>query len=209
MPEPRIARPDPGAPAQVGAARRAAQSRRHAAVRQAVHRPDRGRLYPDDERQAHAMLDRYAELRGSGAAVRAPRTTAADFVTLLKKRLFSSPAAFARHARRAPADTVGSGRSVPSRQTPTIRFAGASTARRGRRGRDEPRRGATEDALDSRRATALRRRHRGASTCSLARRVGREAKGRPDAKAERAARLARGDLHRVDDTASAGGTTSG
>lgn len=51
--------------------------------------------YPEDEREAHELLDRYAELRrrrhtsGSGRS-------AADFVTLLlKKRLLSSPVAFA------------------------------------------------------------------------------------------------------------------
>lgn len=50
--------------------------------------------YSDDERHAHALLNRYAESRrrSAGRAARA----AADFVTtLLKRRLFSSPKAFA------------------------------------------------------------------------------------------------------------------
>jgi superfamily II DNA or RNA helicase len=51
--------------------------------------------YPEDERAAHAKLARYAELRSKHAASTTSRT-AAEFVTLLlKKRLFSSPAAFA------------------------------------------------------------------------------------------------------------------
>ncbi|HEY0150554.1 MAG TPA: DISARM system SNF2-like helicase DrmD [Longimicrobium sp.] len=54
--------------------------------------------YPDDERRAHSLLRRYAELRRkqAGAAGHRAGEAAADFVTLLlKKRLFSSPAAFA------------------------------------------------------------------------------------------------------------------
>jgi superfamily II DNA or RNA helicase len=51
--------------------------------------------YPDDERDAHAMLDRYAELR-RGRHTRGSKRSAAEFVTLLlKKRLLSSPVAFA------------------------------------------------------------------------------------------------------------------
>ena len=51
--------------------------------------------YPDDERQAHDLLERYAELRRAHHAQGSKRS-AADFVTLLlKKRLLSSPAAFA------------------------------------------------------------------------------------------------------------------
>lgn len=51
--------------------------------------------YPDDEREAHDRLDRYAELRRSHHKVGSKRS-AADFVTLLlKKRLLSSPSAFA------------------------------------------------------------------------------------------------------------------
>jgi superfamily II DNA or RNA helicase len=51
--------------------------------------------YPDDERTAHDMLDRYAQLRREHYA-KGSKRSAADFVTLLlKKRLLSSPAAFA------------------------------------------------------------------------------------------------------------------
>jgi superfamily II DNA or RNA helicase len=51
--------------------------------------------YPDDEREAHHKLARYAELRSKRAGSTTART-ASEFVTLLlKKRLFSSPAAFA------------------------------------------------------------------------------------------------------------------
>jgi superfamily II DNA or RNA helicase len=51
--------------------------------------------YSQAERDAHDLLRRYAESRRAGAGDRAGRS-AADFVTtLLKKRLFSSPKAFA------------------------------------------------------------------------------------------------------------------
>jgi superfamily II DNA or RNA helicase len=51
--------------------------------------------YPADEREAHALLDRYAELR-RGHYRSGSKRSAADFVTLLlKKRLLSSPVAFA------------------------------------------------------------------------------------------------------------------
>lgn len=51
--------------------------------------------YPDDEREAHELLERYAELRRAHYD-RGAKRSAADFVTLLlKKRLLSSPTAFA------------------------------------------------------------------------------------------------------------------
>jgi superfamily II DNA/RNA helicase len=55
--------------------------------------------YPSDEQRAHDLLMRYTELRRAEAARtgRKSSETAADFTSiLLKKRLFSSPAAFAR-----------------------------------------------------------------------------------------------------------------
>lgn len=58
--------------------------------------------YPEREREAHALLARYtaARRRGAQASGRRSAQTAADFVTLLlKKRLFSSPMAFARTLR--------------------------------------------------------------------------------------------------------------
>ncbi len=51
--------------------------------------------YPADERDAHTLLDGYAELR-RGRHASGSKRSAADFVTLLlKKRLLSSPVAFA------------------------------------------------------------------------------------------------------------------
>src|SRR4051812_46744086 len=52
--------------------------------------------YPSEEKRIHAALRRYAELRQAGTRDHA-ETFATDFVLLtLKKRLFSSPAAFLR-----------------------------------------------------------------------------------------------------------------
>ena len=51
--------------------------------------------YPDDERYAHSLLERYCESRRSHHE-KGSKRSAADFVTLLlKKRLLSSPSAFA------------------------------------------------------------------------------------------------------------------
>jgi superfamily II DNA or RNA helicase len=53
--------------------------------------------HPESERAVHAQLATYAELRAKRLAVEPAARIAADFVTtLLKKRLFSSPAAFLR-----------------------------------------------------------------------------------------------------------------
>ncbi len=53
--------------------------------------------YPEEERQAHAWLQEYARLRRQRLAASKAAARAADLVTLLlKKRLFSSPAAFAQ-----------------------------------------------------------------------------------------------------------------
>jgi hypothetical protein len=53
--------------------------------------------HPDSEREVHAKLAEYARLRAQRLGTSASATTAADFITtLLKKRLFSSPAAFLR-----------------------------------------------------------------------------------------------------------------
>jgi superfamily II DNA or RNA helicase len=54
--------------------------------------------YPDDEREAHRLLAEYTMARRRRAGTGSHREqTAADFVTvMLKKRLFSSPEAFAR-----------------------------------------------------------------------------------------------------------------
>ncbi|MGB3676005.1 MAG: DISARM system SNF2-like helicase DrmD, partial [Candidatus Nanopelagicales bacterium] len=51
--------------------------------------------YPEDERQAHDLLERYSESRRSHHT-KGSKQSASDFVTLLlKKRLLSSPSAFA------------------------------------------------------------------------------------------------------------------
>ncbi len=51
--------------------------------------------YSDDERQAHRWLQAYTRLRQQGAGSPAECTAAEFVLKLLKKRLFSSPAAFA------------------------------------------------------------------------------------------------------------------
>jgi superfamily II DNA or RNA helicase len=56
--------------------------------------------YSDDERQAHADLRRYGELRLAHATSNAERLALEFVLKLLKKRLFSSPAAFLRTLRR-------------------------------------------------------------------------------------------------------------
>jgi SNF2 family DNA or RNA helicase len=53
-------------------------------------------LYAEEERRAHRDLRRYTELRVAGAERRAERFAAEFVLKLLKKRLFSSPAAFQR-----------------------------------------------------------------------------------------------------------------
>ena len=53
--------------------------------------------YPDDEREVHAWLTEYTRLRRQRLGATKAAARAADLVTLLlKKRLFSSPAAFAQ-----------------------------------------------------------------------------------------------------------------
>ena len=62
---------------------------------QSVESPAMPVEYSDDERTAHDLLERYAELR-RGHHAKGSKRSAADFVTLLlKKRLLSSPSAFA------------------------------------------------------------------------------------------------------------------
>jgi SNF2 family DNA or RNA helicase len=52
--------------------------------------------YPDEERRIHAALREYAKLRSAKAADNAQRVATEFVLKTLKKRLFSSPAAFAR-----------------------------------------------------------------------------------------------------------------
>ncbi|MEU4791458.1 DISARM system SNF2-like helicase DrmD [Micromonospora tulbaghiae] len=69
--------------------------------------------YPEDERQIHALLTQFAELRRKRLNSQRGRK-ATDLVTLLlKKRLFSSPAAFA-HTVRVYLDTLASRKGSPS-----------------------------------------------------------------------------------------------
>ena len=84
-----------GPPAEAGPRQR----RRHAAVREARDVVMLEVDHPDDEREVHADLVAYGVARAARLAKdgETARKTAADFVmTLLKKRLFSSPAAFVR-----------------------------------------------------------------------------------------------------------------
>ncbi|SCL28676.1 SNF2 family N-terminal domain-containing protein [Micromonospora pallida] len=69
--------------------------------------------YPEDERQIHALLTQFAELRRKRLHSQRGRK-ATDLVTLLlKKRLFSSPAAFA-HTVRVYLDTLANRKGSPS-----------------------------------------------------------------------------------------------
>jgi superfamily II DNA or RNA helicase len=76
--------------------------------------------YTDSERRTHQILSRYAELRAASAAT-ADQQFATEFVLkLLKKRLFSSPAAFAitleKHARSAGAGRASANGTAWQRQ---------------------------------------------------------------------------------------------
>ena len=74
--------------------------------------------YPDDERHAHDLLERYSESRRSHHKKGSERS-AADFVTLLlKKRLLSSPSAFANtlEKHRATMDKRGRGSEASESQ---------------------------------------------------------------------------------------------
>ncbi|XKK40110.1 DISARM system SNF2-like helicase DrmD [Nocardiopsis sp. ARC36] len=74
--------------------------------------------YPDGEREIHALLTRFAELRRAKLTTRKGRR-ATDLVTLLlKKRLFSSPAAFA-HTVGVYQETLRSRGGDPSTLAPT------------------------------------------------------------------------------------------
>ena len=75
--------------------------------------------YSDGERQAHADLVRYAQLRREAAERAGTSRVAADFVLLLlKKRMFSSPAAFAATLAVHRA-TVERGRSAATTAAPS------------------------------------------------------------------------------------------
>lgn len=69
--------------------------------------------YSDSERRTHHTLQRYAELRATSARTAGEQFATEFILKLLKKRLFSSPAAFAvtleKHVR-----TVGAARGAPA-----------------------------------------------------------------------------------------------
>jgi SNF2 family DNA or RNA helicase len=67
--------------------------------------------YTDDERRAHRDLQAYSELRLKSATSHGERMAAEFVLKLLKKRLFSSPAAFQITLEKHAA-TVGGGRAV-------------------------------------------------------------------------------------------------
>ena len=75
--------------------------------------------YPDHERGVHRLLSKYTELRRASTSRERTGGQAADFVTLvLKKRLFSSPAAFAEtlavHLGTLASRSEGDGRLLDS-----------------------------------------------------------------------------------------------
>lgn len=76
--------------------------------------------YTDAERRAHQSLRRYAELRAKSAATAGEQFATEFVLKLLKKRLFSSPAAFAitleKHARSVAASMGGANGTAWQRQ---------------------------------------------------------------------------------------------
>jgi len=76
--------------------------------------------YSPSERKAHQNLRRYAELRAKSAATAGEQFAVEFVLKLLKKRMFSSPAAFAvtieKHAQSALAAERGKGGSAWQRQ---------------------------------------------------------------------------------------------
>jgi superfamily II DNA or RNA helicase len=76
--------------------------------------------HPESERVVHADLVAYGSLRSRRLGGDASAKSAADFVvTLLKKRLFSSPAAFLR-TLEVHRETITRRREEPARPTPTV-----------------------------------------------------------------------------------------
>jgi len=163
--------------------------------------------YPEDERQAHAWLQRYTEVRRRGAGSVAGRT-AADFVTLLlKKRLFSSPDAFAR--------TLDTHRQTLARQRQAALGASEHAVRTAFVRLDDELANdidldeATEDAL--RTAARAADAHDAEATGLLDRLSGwaAQARGRPDAKARALIEWLLVTAPDATATAPAGGTSNG
>lgn len=77
--------------------------------------------YPEEERQVHAWLKEYARLRHENAADQPTEHFATEFVLkLLKKRLFSSPSAFAATLKKHEKTVTGQKEPKPSKQRPSL-----------------------------------------------------------------------------------------
>ena len=103
--------------------------------------------YTDDERRAHRALRRYADLRQAHAEGASERLANEFVLKLLKKRLFSSPAAFAttleRHARTVLAAQRAEAVLAPRALAQQLDFAEEDFAD------DETYEQAADDALDA------------------------------------------------------------
>ena len=145
--------------------------------------------YPDENARRTQLLRRYTSRAWQPPAAR-PRASAADFVTLLlKKRLFSSPAAFAQTLETHIATLRHARPSAPRNRR--RRCQAAFDADRLRTSpTTTPYSEAAEEAA-RRRGRRRRRRHATSSDAARARcrRGPSERQHRPDAKAQRAARL--------------------
>ena len=96
--------------------------------------------HPESEREVHAQLVAYGAARAARLGSNASARAAADFVTtLLKKRLFSSPAAFLRtlevHRETLLRAASTGGAAVPDGAAAPVRGRRVLARRRGERGR--------------------------------------------------------------------------
>ena len=73
--------------------------------------------YSDDEREAHGKLQAYTRLRRKNAADATERTANEFVLKLLKKRLFSCPAAFAKTLAKHRATVTGGAAAEQARRT--------------------------------------------------------------------------------------------
>jgi superfamily II DNA or RNA helicase len=139
--------------------------------------------YPPEEREAHRLLEEYAELRRRSAHDEAGRMAAEFSLKLLKKRIFSSPAAFARTLEVHRKTAFGTGRLTEGRTT--IRVLAAAIDRTEDDVADEEEH---EEAVRSAlvaSSTYLRRLGpEEASLLDQLRSWASQASGRPDAKAK-------------------------
>jgi SNF2 family DNA or RNA helicase len=84
-------------------------------------------VYPPEERVAHRLLEEYAESRRKGADDEASRTALDFTLKLLKKRLFSSPAAFGNTLAVHTETATHPNRE--KRRAPTLRVLTSAVAR--------------------------------------------------------------------------------